>query len=449
MNKKIQNILKNEINDFKTFASYNTTSNSAIFNIMDTLFNGLNSNKELQKKSGLELITPLTSNNVVTTTVDIMYESTNQGGVGFLFKFDGELYSIKFIRYIEQDEMVHYINVVSKSTVSYKGSYIFKYVLYSALDVSKLKGSYFTMPRKQFSWDIKTLEPRTFDDIFLPKDIMEDLHLFVDIYDKSNKILRYLKVGNPGVGKTESTIILSNELNKKGVTIIKTPICELLHEKVELANLLAPSLLVFDDIDLYLGNRNGQGYSALLGDFLDVLDGTDKLSDDVGIIATTNAAHLLDLAAQRPGRFDKTLLYDDITKDNINKIIRKSLKLNFDITTSEELEPFVDKRIIDKFYDAGVSGAHVFNSMKMLKLRYDTLEIDNITTDDIVDSIEAELKVIDKIRKSSELKSNYERNKSDSMGFRTNSSNEFVVEEDAPEIEIEPTRPRRKRKGFV
>ena len=35
------------------------------------------------------------------------------------------------------------------------------------------------------------------------------------------------------------------------------------------------------------------------------------------------------------------------------------------------------------------------------------------------------------------------------MGFRTNSPNELLVEEDAPEIEIEPTRPRRKRKGFV
>lgn len=442
MNQKIKEILKNEINDFKSLNTFYIKSNSAIFNIMDTLFNGLKGNMESLKDCGIELITPLTSNNVLVSSFDIIYESTTTSGIGFLFKFDGELYSIRFHRYIENDEMAHYINIVSQNPVIYSGSYMYKYLLYTALDVSKLKGSYFTMPRKQFSWEIKNLEERTFDDIFLPKDIMEDLHLFVDIFSKSKKILRYLKVGNPGVGKTESTIILSNELNKKGVTIIKTPICELLHEKVELANLLAPSLLVFDDIDLYLGNRNGSGYSTLLGDFLDVLDGTDKLGSDVGIIATTNAAHLLDLAAQRPGRFDKTLLYDDITKDNIIKIIKKSLKINFNITSQKDLKPFIDTRIINKFYDSGVSGAHIYNSMKMLKLRYDTLELDNITIDDVVNSIDAELKVIEKIRNSSELKSNYDRHKNETMGFRTNN---YTVEEDESEIE----RPKKSRKvGF-
>ena len=40
----------------------------------------------------------------------------------------------------------------------------------------------------------------------------------------------------------------------------------------------------------------------------------DKLPKDVGIVATTNAAHLLDLAAQRPGRFDKVLLFDKLNE---------------------------------------------------------------------------------------------------------------------------------------
>ena len=268
---------------------------------------------------------------------------------------------------------------------------------------------------------------------------MEDLRLFVKIYNKSGKVLRYLKVGNPGVGKTESTVIIANELNKLGVTVIKTPICELLHEKVELANLLSPSLIIFDDIDLSLGSRNSGGFSQLLGDFLDVLDGTDKLSNNVGVIATTNAAHLLDLAAQRPGRFDKTLLFDNITKSNVRNIIIKSLKHNFNLSKGKEYGVYVDEEIVNKFYKAGVSGAHIYNSIKMLKLRYDTLEMD-VTVDVVLNDITNELDVIEKIRKSSELKSKYDR--SSGMGFRSDED-----DEDGYDKVVEETTPR--KTGFV
>jgi len=372
-----------------------------------------------------------------------LYESsTNLNGASATFTFQDKQYTIRLYKYVTNGELVHDLTISSDSLGRYTGYYIYKYILFCALDVSKLKGSYFTMPRKQYQWDIKAIEPRTFDDIFLPNNIMEDLHLFVDIYEKSGNILRYLKVGNPGVGKTEATIILANELNKLGVTIIKTPICELLHEKVELANLLAPSLIIFDDIDLSLGNRDSGGWSSLLGDFLDVLDGTDKLNNDVGIIATTNAAHLLDLAAQRPGRFDKTLLFDDITNDNVGKIIKKSLKQNFKLTKGKEFNIYTDKRVVDKFYDARVSGAHIFNSIKMLKLRYDTLETKNVGVNTVLNSIDAELDVIDKIRKSSQLKSKFDRS-SNGMGYETNRDNGIEVEL----TENEPV-PQEKKTGY-
>jgi SpoVK/Ycf46/Vps4 family AAA+-type ATPase len=292
------------------------------------------------------------------------------------------------------------------------------------------------MPRDSFSWDIKDLEERDFNDIFLPKDITEDLKLYTNIYDKTGKILRYLMVGNPGTAKTESGIVLSNELNKKGVTVIKTPICKHIHRKVELANVLAPSLIIFDDIDLSLGSRNSGGYSQLLGDFLDILDGTDKLDENVGIIATTNAAHLLDLAAQRPGRFDKTLLFDNITKGNIRNIILKSLSRNFDIggVKNKAVQLYTANEIVNKFHEAGVSGSHIYNAIKMLKLRYDTLEMsDTLTIAQIIESIEQEIKVIDKIRNTSYLKDKYDRS-GNQIGF----GNVELLEEDEYDFDDEP-----------
>lgn len=423
MNKKIYDVLSGRVNNYKGLIGTTFSSSNSSFEIINSFFNTLKDDKKLVKSSGIELVSILHGNNL-THKVDIIQQSSGSCGVTFLILFDKVKYTLNFTRLKEMGEMNYYIHITSDEKVAYQPGFIQKYILFSALECSKLKGSYFSMPRKRFSWDIKDIENRTFDDIFLPEDIMDDLHLYVDIFKDSDKLLRYLKVGNPGVGKTESTIIIANELNKLGVTVIKTPICELLHNKVELANLLAPALIIFDDIDLSLGDRNSGGYSSLLGDFLDVLDGTDKLADNVGIIATTNAAHLLDLAAQRPGRFDKTLLFDNVTKDNIKNIIIKSLLINFNISEGEDFNMFTNERIVNKFYDSGVSGAHVFNSIKMLKLRYKTLKVKNLTVDRILKSIESELKVIAKVRKVSFLKDKYDRSAS-TMGF--NMSNEEVM----------------------
>jgi len=412
INKKIYEIIKTEINDYTGSVNNEWSSNSAIFNIFDNFFHTIKNGS----RDGIEFISALNSN-LLQDDFDIPQSSWNKEGVGFLIKFDKVVYSIRFKSFRDGNEMVYSINIKCIDEVKYSGSFIYKYLLFCALETSKLKGAYFTMPRNKFKWDIKTVEERTFDDIFLPDTILEDLHLFVDIFKESEKILRYLKVGNPGVGKTESTLVIASILNKLGVTIIKTNICEALHQKVELANVLAPSLLILDDIDLSLGDRNKGAYTQLMGDFLDVMDGTDKLAKNVGVIATTNAAHLLDLAAQRPGRFDKTLLFDDITHDNIKNIILKSLKSNFNISEGKDVITYADKRIVEKFHESGVSGSHIFNAIKMLKLRYDTLKIKDVTVDRIIESISSELKTIEKIRKVSFLKEKYDRN-SGSMGFK-------------------------------
>lgn len=441
MDKRIYDIVKGEINDYKSSINVEHQSNSALFNIFDNFLHTIKGDKKVSKSVGVEFISAI-SNNLMHDDFDIGEDSWSKEGVSFMLKFDGELYTIRFKKFRDGDRMFYQINIRNSEDVFYSGEFIYKYLMFCALESSKLKGSYFTMPKNRFDWSIKSVEVRTFDDIFLPDDIIGDLHLYVDIYKEAGKILRYLKVGNPGVGKTEAALVLASELNKLGVTIIKTPICETLHEKVELANVLAPSLIILDDIDLSLGDRNKGAYSSLMGDFLDVMDGTDKLAKNVGVIATTNAAHLLDLAAQRPGRFDKTLLFDDLTKQNIEDIIKKSLKANFKITKGDIVKLYTDQKIIDKLYDSGVSGSHIFNTVKMLKLRYDTIKEKDITVAKIVSSIESELKVIEKVRKVSFLKEKYERGQG-SVGFKAG----FRMEPEDEENETTEDSPSRRNYG--
>jgi hypothetical protein len=439
MNKRIYNIVKGEINDYKSNISVEIESNSALFNIFDNFLHTINGDKKVAKDAGVEFISAI-SNNLMHDGFNISENSSSNEGIGFMIKFDGVLYTIRFKKFRDGTQMFYLINIRNSEDVFYSGSFIYKYLMFCALESSKLKGSYFSMPKNRFDWSIKSVEVRGFDDIYLPNDIMGDLHLYVDIYKEAGRILRYLKVGNPGVGKTEAALVLASELNKMGVTIIKTPICETLHEKVELANVLAPSLIILDDIDLSLGDRNKGAYSSLMGDFLDVMDGTDKLANNVGVIATTNAAHLLDLAAQRPGRFDKTLLFDDITHDNIRDIIKKSLKVNFKVTKGKVLEMYTDKEIINKFYNSGVSGSHIFNAIKMLKLRYDTIKEKNVTVAKIVSSIESELKVIEKVRKVSYLKEKYDRGQGN-VGFKAGfSRNKIGLSEDEDVVTESPRR---------
>jgi hypothetical protein len=441
MNKRIYDLVKSSINDYTSTIEVEFSSNAALFEIFDNFFHTIKGDNNVSKGNGVELVSVL-ANNLMRERFNIGEDSWSKEGVSFMFKFDGVLYTIRFKKFRDGDKMYYYININNKTEVKYSGEFLYKYLMFCALETSNLKGSYFSMSRDTFSWDIKEREDRTFNDIFLPSEILEDLHLYVDIYKEAGKILRYLKVGNPGVGKTESTLVIASELNKLGVTIIKTPICQTLHQKVELANVLAPALIIFDDIDLSLGDRNKGAYSSLLGDFLDVLDGTDKLSDNVGVVATTNAAHLLDLAAQRPGRFDKTLLFDDITKQNIKDIILKSLKVNFNITDGPLINVYAANKIVNKFYDSGVSGSHIFNAIKMLKLRYDTLKIKDVTADRIIKSIESELKVIEKVRKVSFVKDKLDR-RSDNVGFKTGFGRAKNVELEWPEDEELPLPTRR------
>ena len=292
----------------------------------------------------------------------------------------------------------HYIIISSELETTISGTFIYEHLLSKAIKRSDIKGKQLSMYKNQLAWDVTELTPRSFNDIFLPNKISNELRLYKKVFTKQGHLMRYLMVGIPGTGKTESTLVLSNEMIKKGVTIIKTSICEAFKDKVKLAQLLSPSLIILDDIDLSLGSRNKGGISPLLHSFLDVLDGTEKIEGNVGILATTNSVALLDIAARRPGRFDKTILFDGITKSNIRDIIKKSLKSNFDVETPDE---FIGDEILKLYYEKKLTGSHIFNITELLyrKLLIEfQKDLTKLTEKWVIQNINHEIKIVDQVK---------------------------------------------------
>lgn len=390
-----ENIIKNKYKERLSFAE---NYNMAVFKIFSDYFNIIYQDKEKQKKDGVEMIGLLT--NKFVDSIDL-YSSLGECEV--LIKFYGLVIKLNFCIFKSNGAVYYQLNFTSSEETNYKNSFIYSELFKRALKESELMGSYITMHAGSFLWELKPMEKRTMNDIYLPKNQIEDLEMYVDVYKNNFELLRYLYVGSPGTGKTEACLTLMNILKDMGVTIIKTPICKLLKDKIELAIMLRPSLLLFDDLDISLGSRSSGGYSNLLEIFLDVLDGTDKLPKDVGVLATTNSAALLDLAAQRPGRFDKVSIFDELTKENILNIILKSLKFNFKITNDKDTKVFTDKKIIDKFFSTRVTGAHIFNGISMMKLKYDMITKSKkgafeISVNWLLGEIDAEIKILDKIK---------------------------------------------------
>jgi hypothetical protein len=300
------------------------------------------------------------------------------------------------------------ITFTSNKSTYISSDFIYKKITYGAIAHSNLKGSYFIMPYDELAWEKKTLEVRDFDDVFLPPKIMQNLELFTGLFKKKGELMRYLFAGTPGTGKTEATMAIANILKKQGVTIIKTVVDEKLKEKIELAELLAPSLIILDDLDLSLGSRSKGGFSRSLGTFLDAMDGTDKISASVGIIATSNSIELLDQAASRPGRFDKLMSFDEVTKLNVKKLILKSLKYNSDpnveFSKSHPMNKvFADESIVDFLYNSRQTGSWIFNSVKMVMRKIEILEMKTYDSKWIISEFEQEISTIKTIRNAKYL----------------------------------------------
>jgi len=427
-------IQKNKYQGNFDFSEY---SNATIFKLLSEYFNKLIYNETLQKESGIKVIGYIKESEFVDNVRLEERFAENQ----VLLEFEGLLISMNFEVYKQHGEVYFYVYISSNKETFYEADSFYKHVLSSAITNSDLKGSSFKMPRNELEWEKINIEEKGFDDIFLPENSTDDLKLYINTATEIKVLMRYLLVGHPGTGKTEATTIISKILNKHGVTIIKTSVCDKIKEKFDLAALLAPSILMIDDIDLSLGSRNKGVYAERLQDFLDILDGTEKLKENVGVIATTNSTALLDLAVQRPGRFDKVLMFDELNVGNIKNIILKSLRSNFKIKSDKNryVSLFTNDKIIKLFFDSAVTGAYIYSKIKILKIKIDMLKKqDTVTVDWVISELKSEMNVWNKV-KNTDFLGDKLSNSRKSIGFEEETEGS-EKEEKGPDITEEELR---------
>jgi hypothetical protein len=111
--------------------------------------------------------------------------------------------------------------------------------------------------------------------------------------------------GAPGTGKTHTVRYLIGQLAGVTVVILSGYALSWIGQACSVARLLAPSLVVIEDVDLIAEERGpGMGQHPLLFELLNEMDGLGE-DVDVTFLLTTNRPDLLEAAlAARPGRVD-------------------------------------------------------------------------------------------------------------------------------------------------
>eukprot|EP00475_Leptophrys_vorax_P027536 TRINITY_DN39275_c0_g1_i4.p1 TRINITY_DN39275_c0_g1~~TRINITY_DN39275_c0_g1_i4.p1 ORF type:complete len:440 (+),score=94.17 TRINITY_DN39275_c0_g1_i4:423-1742(+) len=111
-----------------------------------------------------------------------------------------------------------------------------------------------------------------------------------------------------------------------------------------------PSLIIFDEFDSLVpvcSSKQMQIHSSIVSTFLSVMDGTHDIGQ-VFIIATTNRADRIDPALRRPGRFEKEIQIQPLSRDGRVKAFRSLTRPWMFGHKAEFSEEFGDKFVMER-----------------------------------------------------------------------------------------------------
>lgn len=225
------------------------------------------------------------------------------------------------------------------------------------------------------------IEDQSLKGILLPEKVTQPVRLFIDAITHFSNLgvpMRYLFSGRPGTGKTRVIQAIANEAKGYATFIFTSGSEERLEAAFEFADLFSPLVLCIDDIDLMVGAREEGLYSSRLAKFLQKLDGFVKR--DFFLLATANDKRFVDLAARRPGRFDRVIDVDVIDAMHYLPLIRTK-------TANEFVLSLFDETIIETLERKHVTGAFIANLVKHLEL-IEQLNPQSMTKGSLLETIE-------------------------------------------------------------
>jgi len=131
--------------------------------------------------------------------------------------------------------------------------------------------------------------------------------------------------GSPGNGKTHTIHYLINELVGHTTLLVSGEQVAALAEYMALARLLAPSIVVLEDVDLIARERTQAGspcQESLLNKLLNEMDGL-KPDAEILFVLTTNRPEALEEAlSARPGRIDQAIEFPPPDAQGRGKLAR-------------------------------------------------------------------------------------------------------------------------------
>lgn len=178
------------------------------------------------------------------------------------------------------------------------------------------------------------------EDLVLPDSLMTVVERNVlgmirhaDTLRKSGRSTRHgvLLHGPPGTGKTLLLRYLASSLPGHTVILMTGRQEALVRESCQLAKLLAPSLVILEDVDLIATGRENNSCPVLLHDLMDEMDGLGTKAEVIFLL-TTNRPEVLEAAlSARPGRIDQAIefpLPDETCRRRLFGLYGKGLDLS-------------------------------------------------------------------------------------------------------------------------
>ena len=211
-----------------------------------------------------------------------------------------------------------------------------------------------------FEGNFISLPSLTLENAILPEQITTEINTnVVKFFKHTANILEAYNLpskrglifcGEPGVGKSFTARVLAATLGVTFIVVTNVRNKEEIKSIYTFARKITPAVILFEDIDIYLFDRNsGDSKLAVL---LNELDGMEENKKIVTIL-TTNKLDVLDKAIkERPGRFDRILQFELPSPELIKHMLKvfsekvDTTQVDFDI-------------LVNTFKDKKFSGAHL------------------------------------------------------------------------------------------
>lgn len=182
--------------------------------------------------------------------------------------------------------------------------------------------------------------------------------------------------GPPGCGKT---LIAEALTNHEGINSICVRGPELLSKYIgaseaavrdlfNRAELARPCVIFFDEFESLVPKRGSDSTGVtdrVVNQFLTLMDGVEKMSSNVFIVAASSRPDMIDPAILRPGRLDKHIycpIPDQMDRYDILKVLSRDISIVFEHSSledwSHQLEKFTGADIQSFLYSAQLKALH-------------------------------------------------------------------------------------------